>query len=298
MKLSKIFAVALAALTMTACSDDDDNIGWNSNNDVTVEMGQASASYKEGRGMVNVPIVVNGAANGNIMVTVSCVETGLTPAQEDVHYYVTDKSLVISPDDKTAFIEINIPDADEDINDTRTFDIKIVDVTAAKVGEISYTSISIRDNDGDFYDKMSGRWNVNYIDYDGNAQTAQVMLKAVDEGEEGYNEYYLMTGLMSYCTIQVDYFFDPVTLTGRLEIPYGQAVGTVNFTGYGAMDVYLMELIGNSINAEGAAVGNFDNTDLTKVVFPDEPNLGYLPYYPASGRFLLWDTQQIISFQR
>lgn len=98
MKLYKIFAVALAALTMTACSDDDDKIGWNSNADVTVEMGQASISFKEGRGMVNVPVTVTGEANGNIMVTVACEETGLNPAQEDVHYYVTDKTIIISPE--------------------------------------------------------------------------------------------------------------------------------------------------------------------------------------------------------
>lgn len=296
MKLYKIFAVALAALTMTACSDDDDKIGWNSNADVTVEMGQASISFKEGRGMVNVPITVTGEANGNIMVTVACEETGLNPAQEDVHYYVTDKSIVISPENKTANIEINVIDPDEDINDARTFDIHIVDVAACKVGEIDYTSVTIRDNDGDFYDKMAGRWTVNYIDYDGNEASAQVMLNAADEGEAGYNEYYMMTGLMSSCSIEVDYFFDPETRTGHFEIPYGQQVGTVNFTGYGPLPVFLMGLLpGNYIDDEGAAIGNWSE-DLNTVEFPDEPNIGYLPV--ANGRYLLWDSQQFISFTR
>lgn len=298
MKLSKILAVALAALTMTACSnDDDEKIGWNSNEDVTVEMGQASVSYKEGRGMVNVPITVTGEANGNIMVTVACKESGITPAEEDVHYYVTDKTIIISPDDQSASIEINVIDADDEINETRTFDIQIVDVKAAKVGEVDYTSVSIRDNDGDFYDKMAGRWTVNYIDYDGAEQTAQVVLNAADEDEEGYNKYYMMTGLMSSCTIQVDFFYDPDTQTGTLEIPYGQVVGNVSFTGYGALDVYLMGILpGNYIDDEGAAIGYIDGNDLKKVEFPDEPNIGYLPL--ANGRYLLWDTTQIISFER
>ncbi|MDE6199182.1 MAG: hypothetical protein K2L55_06115 [Muribaculaceae bacterium] len=297
MKLTKIFAIALAALTMTACSDDDETIGWNSNADVTVEMGQATVSVKEGRGMVNVPITVTGEANGNIMVTVACEETGLTPAQEDVHYYVTDKTIIISPENTTASIELNVIDADEDINEARTFDIRIVDVTACKVGTLDYTSVTIRDNDGDYYDKMSGRWNVNYIDYDGNAATAQVVLSAADEDEAGYNEYYIMTGLMTYCSIQVDYFFDQSTMTGRFEIPYGQNVATVSFTGYGALPVYLMGLSGNYIIDEGSAVGNW-SADLTTVEFPEEPEIGYMPYAASTGRFLLWDSQQILSFTR
>lgn len=296
MKLYKIFAVALAALTMTACSDDDDNIGWNSNADVTVEMGQATLSVKEGRGMINVPVTVTGEANGNIMVTIACEETGLNPAQEDVHYYVTDKTIVISPETTTAYIEINVIDPEEEINDPRTFDLRIVDTTACKVGELDYTSVTIRDNDGDYYDKMSGRWTVNYIDYDGNETSTQVMLAAADEGEAGYNQYYIMTGLMTSCSIQVDYFFDQDSMTGHFEIPYGQQVGTVNFTGYGALPVFLMELLpGNYINSDGAAVGNWSE-DLTTVEFPEEPNLGYLPV--ANGRYLLWDSQQILSFTR
>lgn len=296
MKLYKIFAVALAALTMTACSDDDDNIGWNSNADVTVEMGQPTLSVKEGRGMINVPVTVTGEANGNIMVTVACEETGLTPAQEDVHYYITDKTIVISPETATAYIEINVIDPDEDINEARTFDLRIVDVTACKIGTPDYTSVTIRDNDGDYYDKMSGRWTVNYIDYDGNEATAQVVLNAADEGEAGYNEYYIMTGLMTSCSIQVDYIFDTSSMTGRFEIPYGQQVATVSFTGYGALPVFLMELLpGNYLDREGAAVGNW-SPDFNKVEFPDEPNLGYLPL--SGTGYLLWDSQQIISFTR
>lgn len=296
MKLSKIFAVALAALTMTACSDDDDVIGWNSDHDVTVEMGQATISFKEGRGMVNVPVVVKGEANGNILVTVACEETGLNPAQEDKHYYVTDKSIVISPDNKTANIELNVIDPEEEINEARTFDIRIVDVTACKVGELDYTSVTIKDNDGDYYDKMAGNWTVKFIDYDGKEAKAKVKLTAADEGEPGYNEYYIMTGLMNNCSIEVDYFFDIQTMTGRFEIPYGQNVATVNFTGYGPLPVYLFELLpGNYINDEGAAVGNW-SADLTTVEFPDQPNIGYLPKAPTG--YLLWDSQQIISFTR
>lgn len=296
MKLYKFFALALAAVTMTACSNDDEKVDWNSAANVKVEMQKASVSFKEGKGMVNVPIVVEGDANGNVMVTVSCEETGLNPAQEDVHYYMTTKSLIISPEDKVSNLEINVIDYDEDINDPRTFDIKIVGVKGAEAGEQNFTSVTIKDNDGDFYDKMAGRWNVNFIDYDGAESTAQVNLVAFDEDEEGYNKYYIMTGLMTNCSIEVDYIFDPDTKTGRFEIPYGQYVATVSFTGLGALPVYLFELTPDGyINDEGGAVGEW-SADLMSVTFADQPNLGYFPL--NGSKFLLWDTQQIISFNR
>ncbi len=50
MKLNKIFAIALAALTLTACSDDDDNNflgGVNSAKGVTVEMGNSQFTAQE-----------------------------------------------------------------------------------------------------------------------------------------------------------------------------------------------------------------------------------------------------------
>ena len=43
MKFNKIYAIALAALTLTACSDDDDN-GLNSTSGVTVQMQQSTMS--------------------------------------------------------------------------------------------------------------------------------------------------------------------------------------------------------------------------------------------------------------
>ena len=50
MKLNKIFAIALAALTLTACSDDDDNNflgGVNTASGVTVEMGNSQFTTQE-----------------------------------------------------------------------------------------------------------------------------------------------------------------------------------------------------------------------------------------------------------
>lgn len=57
MKLSKILAIGLAVLTMTACSDDDE-FNFNSDGNVTVDMAQPSITLKENKGYFNVPVVV------------------------------------------------------------------------------------------------------------------------------------------------------------------------------------------------------------------------------------------------
>ena len=73
MKLSKILAIGLAVLTMTACSDDDE-FNFNSDGNVTVDMAQPSITLKENKGYFNVPVVVSGEANGYVQVTVEVQE--------------------------------------------------------------------------------------------------------------------------------------------------------------------------------------------------------------------------------
>ena len=56
MKLNKIFAVALAALTMTACSDDD-KLELNTASGVSVAMEDATFTIGENVDLFNVPTV-------------------------------------------------------------------------------------------------------------------------------------------------------------------------------------------------------------------------------------------------
>ena len=107
MKFNKIYAIALAALTLTACSDDDDN-GLNSTSGVTVQMQQSTMSVSEDmqQGVYyKVPIVVTGEANGPVEVTVEVQGTGTTPATEDEHYVITDKTITIDADKAKQWIK-------------------------------------------------------------------------------------------------------------------------------------------------------------------------------------------------
>ena len=80
MKFLKIFAIAVAAFSVASCSDDDTS--WNTESDVTVQMGEATFSTKEGRGMVSIPLTVSGERNGNIKVTLDVVSDFENPAKE------------------------------------------------------------------------------------------------------------------------------------------------------------------------------------------------------------------------
>ncbi len=228
MKLNKIFALMLAATMFTACSDDDN---WNGS-DVTVNMLNEEISVKENAGIFNVPIVVEGEMNGPVQVTVEVAEVGETPAMDDVHYLVTQKTIVISAEDGSGSIEIMSVDDDE-INDARTFTVTIVDVKGGTIGTQTATTVYLKDNDSVFYEKLQGAWTLNAK----NARTGasiswNVNIVGYGEEESGYNQTLYITGVNGYswAMFELVYHFDMDTKTGYLELPYGTVIAEgVNF---------------------------------------------------------------------
>ena len=148
-----------------ACSDDD--ASWNTNADVTVEMGKTEVKVKEGAGLFNVPIVVKGETTAPVRVHVSMRESGSNPAKKDVNYMVTDTTIVIS--DGAGKVEVKTVDDDE-INENRTFEVYIVSADGAKVGANSSTNVVLRDNDSEFYEKLQGVWKMKCVDTKGAAK--------------------------------------------------------------------------------------------------------------------------------
>lgn len=140
-----------------ACSSDDDS--WNSAADVTVSMKDSTMVIKENMGLTNVPIEVKGKTNGNVYVTLAVKEVGKKPAKEDVHYYITDKTISIS--DSIGYVEVE-PVDDDEINDDRTFEITIVEAKGAKIGNAT-TQVSLKDNDSQIYEKLQGKWKLTGV---------------------------------------------------------------------------------------------------------------------------------------
>lgn len=211
MKYIKLFMLMAAVTLLGACSSDDDS--WNSAADVTVGMQSQTMTVNEGKGLFNVPIEVKGETDGNVFVTVEVKEVGENPAKEDVNYYVTDKTISIS--DGTGNVEIETVD-DDDINDPRTFQVTIVDAKGAKISENASTTISLKDNDAEFYSKLQGKWKMSYEE-DSQAKSWNVtIIGATDENDPDYNKYLYVSGMMGDpSTIAIlTYNFDPVTKTG------------------------------------------------------------------------------------
>ena len=67
MKYLKLFMLLLVACTFAACSDDDNN---NTNGETTVSFANATLKLKESAGLINIPIKVEGARNGDVSVVV------------------------------------------------------------------------------------------------------------------------------------------------------------------------------------------------------------------------------------
>lgn len=196
-----------------ACSDDD--ASWNTNADVTVEMGKTEIKVKEGAGLFNVPIVVKGETTAPVRVHVSMRESGSNPAKKDVNYIVTDTTIVIS--DGAGKVEIKTVDDDE-INENRTFEVYIVSADGAKVGANSSTTVVLRDNDSEFYEKLQGVWKMKYVDANGAAKEWSVTVTGGDEESEDYNHYLYVSGMMGYdWTMAVlKYDYDKATKQGSL----------------------------------------------------------------------------------
>lgn len=269
MKYNKIFALLLATAAFAGCSKED--ISWNSS-DATVGMGQAELVVKENKGMVNVPLVVDGELNGPVEVTVEVAEVGENPAMEDVHYIVTSKSYVIAEDATEGKIEFKTVD-DPDINEARTFVITIKKVNGAKVSEAASTTVTLKDNDSQFYEKLQGRWKMNST-----AGTWNINIIGAEEGQDGYNEVFQVTGIMGYdwTSMTMFYSYDVATKTGYVYIPFGYIFAEdVNFGLGGTQDVATGTVVDGYINFDGGILGTW-NEDFTEIKFEDKIMYGFL----------------------
>lgn len=268
MKYIKLLTIALATTSMVACSDDDAN--WNSASDVTVSMAQTEISVKENKGIFNVPVSVEGEANGPIQVTVEVAEVGENPAMDDVHYLVTSKTIVIPADATTGNIEISTVDNGE-INEARQFDITIVSVEGAQVGANITTTVNLKDNDAAFYEKLQGAWKMNFTSrYDGEASWS-VNVVGYDEGEEGYDKTLFINGVLGYsfCALEMSYFFDTASKSGYVEIPLGTYVADYD----DANGIYACTVTDDGyIALEGSIKGQW-NEDFTEITFEEDKQL-------------------------
>lgn len=281
----------LAAVVFLGSCDEtaDESTPWNTASGVTVSMKSATASPKENQNIINIPIEVSNNANGKVKVKIAVKATGDNPATEDEHYYVTTKDIVIS--DSIGNVEVKLVDDDE-INDPRTFEVSIVSVEHASVGEIASTLVTIRDNDSEIYDRLQGTW-IMTGEQDTQSGTEEVSWKvtitgASNESESDYNKRLYISGMNDYSatTAQLSFYYDETTKKGYVSF---SNLGGYNFAEnlnfgdpVGVANIKLYRVENNSLTTDNLN-GYWDN-DLKNITFDEGELIGAI-FSAESGDF-------------
>lgn len=287
MKYIKLLSLLVAVLFLGACSDDD--VKKNSAADVTVSMGTASISPRESAGVVSLPIKVEGPTNGMVSVTVETREVGSNPAVENTNYYVTTKKINITGSE--GYVELEMVDDDE-INDPRTFEVTIVKVEHAKLNEAAKTTtVEIRDNDHEPYDRLQGTWTMTYKNYDGAVQRQKVTITGADDPSEYiYNKLLYLEGmLLDKSKAQLSFNFDSANNTCYVSftnfMKYNWITG-LELQGLSQpVDIKLGRLEGNSISE--SPVEGVVQEDFKTIKFEEGATIACLFTDPASGQLRL-----------
>lgn len=248
MKLSKIFVIALACLSMASCSDDDDP-ALNTASGVTVSL-ENSFTYSErvpaisdtlivdeNVGIFNLPINVSGVSNGSIIVNVEVVAgtpdpvTNLDAAEEIEDFVITSKRIIIPAGESVGNVEIHAIWPQGVIDKDRTFTVKISSVQGASVGNAS-TVVTIRNIDS-AYTMMLGSWTFTGNDYDGLPVTYSLTFDTPDASDPDYGKVLYGIGFMGYSFVYVpiNFEYDVDTESATVSIPTGElaCTGSINF---------------------------------------------------------------------
>lgn len=294
MKYIKLLSLLVAVLFLGACSDDD--VKKNSAADVTVSMGTATLSPRESAGIVSLPIKVEGPTNGMVSVTVETREVGSNPAVENTHYYVTTKKINITGSE--GYVELEMVD-NEEINDPRTFEVTIVKVEHAKLNEAAKTTtVEIRDNDHEPYDRLQGTWTMTYKDYNGAVQTQKVTITGADDPSEYiYNKLlYVEDILLEKSKAQLSFNYDSANNTCYVSftnfMKYNWYTG-LELQGISKpVDILLGRLEGNNIS-QSPVEGEVQD-DFKTIKFESGATIGFIFTNPDTGGLSLIETMSDI----
>lgn len=294
MKYIKLLSLLVAVLFLGACSDDD--VKKNSAADVTVSMGTATISPRESAGIVSLPIKVEGPTNGMVSLTVETREVGSNPAVDGTNYYVTTKKINITGSE--GYVELEMVDDDE-INDPRSFEVTIVKVEHAKLNEAAKTtSVVIRDNDHEPYDRLQGTWTLTYKNYDGAVQRQKVTITGADDPSEYiYNKLLYVEGmLLEKSKAHLSFNFDTANNTCYVSftnfMKYNWVTGFKHPSFSDPIDIKLGRLEGQQISQ--SPVEGVVQADFKTIKFEEGATIAAIFTNPKDGKLNLIETMSDI----
>ncbi len=299
MKLYKIFAIALAAFSLSACSDDDDVTGMNSATGVTVEMKSATFDVDENIDVFKVPVSVTGKANGKIEVTVavspgpansSDATAPTEPAKVVENYNVTSYTVIIPEGAEEGYIECTNVWEQGLINDNRVFTMTITDVKGATLGAQKNCVVTLVNID-DPYTSMCGVWKLKATNMSkGVPVEYNITISTVAPGSSNYGKVlygFGFAGESDYLIPFTNFRFDPETNNGSMEIGYGSMMTDGLAFNYGleapAFPVCMFRS-GNSVTINKQMVCTFDG-NYNVINIPQEANIFAGLYYTTTMAF-------------
>lgn len=267
MKFSKIFAIGLAAITMTACSDDDNKM--NTEQDAVVSLGltQMEVDEDDNGSIYNIPVNITGERNGNVKVTLEVTEED---AIEDVHFYVTTKTLTIGEDDNYINFEFH-PTGDDVVNEDRKFSVSIVNAEGASIGNDKTCQITLLDDDKymlEIYPKLLGSYTFSATASNGADVRQTWTMAGVEEGEPGFPHVAYITGLQGSAEAGFEAYlgYSPKAQRAWMRYELGQVIlANAGFEGLGVMDVMLYGYDGSLVTT-GTVTVNYTE-DFKKIDF-------------------------------
>lgn len=181
---------------------------------------------------------------------------------------------------------------DDEINDPRTFEVTIVKVEHAKLNEAAKTTtVEIRDNDHEPYDRLQGTWTMTYKNYDGAVQRQKVTITGADDlSQYIYNKLLYLEGmLLEKSKAQLSFNFDSANNTCYVSftnfMKYNWITG-LELQGISQpVDIKLGRLEGNSISE--SPVEGVVQEDFKTIKFEEGATIACLFTDPASGQLRL-----------
>ncbi|MCM1292205.1 MAG: hypothetical protein NC111_01405 [Bacteroides sp.] len=306
MKLNKIFAVALAVLAMTSC--DDTNVedfpnflgAVNTASGVTVSL-PTTYSFDEDAGEAYVPVYVTGTANGKVQVTVQVKEltstpAGTEPAKLNEHYTVTSYSVNIPEGESEGGIEILPIWTPGVVNDDRVFEVEIVSVVGAAIGnkECQVTIVNIDDH----FTGLLGNWVLRGTNSSGAQVSYSLNFKQYTDEDDPYGKVIYGFGIFGesdYLLPLNNFTFDESTMTGTIDIAYGYMMTDGKAFNYGlealAFPVCLFRS-GNNVTMNHVETCTFDDT-YSEIVIPSTANIFAGLYYTTTYAFSGYSVGQL-----
>lgn len=159
--------LALAALSVASC--DIGKFGKETKHgdgDAVVGFAKDTYSFKESAGIVRVPVEVTGSPldyPSTFDVKAEAINLADLAQLSDLVLF-TQTTDFKDYGNGTIYVEFKITD-DAEINDDRSFKLTIVNAQGAKLADLAETTVIIKDNDNNPYEKLWGDWTFHGLDY-------------------------------------------------------------------------------------------------------------------------------------